>query len=70
MFRLIFLFVILPVTMPVFATQLPSGPMLGHVALRAANVWAQAPSAGTLGIEYWANNDRSNRKKMSAKVAN
>ncbi|MCX7544989.1 alkaline phosphatase D family protein [Marinicella gelatinilytica] len=70
MLRLITLLITLLLTAPTFAAKLPAGPMLGHVALRAANIWAQAPDAGTLGIEYWVHNDRDNSQKISAQVDN
>ena len=52
------------------ASQLPAGPMLGHVALRAANVWVQAPEPGQLSIKYWAQNTPDQKQTITTKVNN
>ncbi|WP_395377586.1 alkaline phosphatase D family protein [Marinicella sp. W31] len=50
------------------AEQLKSGPMLGHTALRAANIWVQANEKGTATLEYWASDNENVRKKLTAEL--
>jgi alkaline phosphatase D len=34
-----------------------SGPMLGHVSMRSANIWAQVDTKSDLAMMYWINGD-------------
>jgi len=34
-------------------TELISGPMIGHVSMRSAQVWAQVDNAADLSVSYW-----------------
>ncbi len=54
-----------------FAKNLAAGPMLGHVALRGANIWVQSPEAGNVSITYWRaelTKTQNNRNKLKAEV--
>ena len=42
--------------------------MLGHVALRAANIWVQAEQAGTVAITYWPVSDAQQKTTIEANV--
>ena len=35
------------------ANELQAGPMLGHTALRAANIWVQGRKPGLVTLKYW-----------------
>ncbi|MCX7552843.1 alkaline phosphatase D family protein [Marinicella sp. S1101] len=50
------------------AKQLTAGPMLGHVAIRGANIWAQSPESGELAITYWQQGQPKQKSSFSAKV--
>ncbi len=50
------------------ANQLSAGPMLGHVALRGANIWVQTDTAGEVAITYWATGEEKNKHEITAKV--
>lgn len=55
---------------PLHALNTPAGPMLGHVGLRAANIWVQAPQAGELSIQYWAQDNADTKQRFTAQVDN
>ncbi|GAA4817415.1 alkaline phosphatase [Marinicella pacifica] len=55
---------------PVSADSAPAGPMLGHVALRAANIWVQAPEPGKLTIKYWTQNNKDTQHTITAEINN
>lgn len=48
--------------------KLISGPMLGHVAIRGANIWAQSPESGDLSISYWEKGKPKYRSTLNGKV--
>lgn len=48
--------------------SLAAGPMLGHVALKGANIWIQSPEKGEVSITYWPKTDPKNKSSLSAKV--
>ena len=48
--------------------ELTAGPMLGHVALRAANIWIQSPETGQVTIEYWPKEMVENSQRQTATV--
>ncbi len=35
------------------ASRLQAGPMLGHIALRGANIWIQGAESGPVTLRYW-----------------
>ncbi len=70
MIRSIIFVLLSGLSLTVTAAQLTAGPMLGHVALKAANVWAQAPEAGQLAIEYWPTIASEQKHQQSAEVDN
>lgn len=51
-----------------YAAQLKSGPMLGHTALRGANIWIEMDSPGHAMINYWQAGDKKNSKSVYAKI--
>ncbi len=50
------------------AKQLAAGPMLGHVALRGANIWVQSAAKGDVSLTYWAADQAKNKQTITAKV--
>ncbi len=50
------------------AKQLAAGPMLGHVALRGANIWVQSPETGQVAISYWPAEQRQQKTELQARV--
>lgn len=44
---------LLIVTNALFANALKSGPMLGHTALRGANIWIETTHPTTVTLKYW-----------------
>jgi len=70
MFRMILILCASLISGSLMASQLPAGPMLGHVALRAANIWVQAPEAGQLNLQYWPDENPNNKQSMTTMVDN
>jgi alkaline phosphatase D len=50
------------------AKKLAAGPMLGHVALRGANIWVQSPEQGQVSISYWPAEQTKEKTVIDAKV--
>ncbi|MGJ8662967.1 MAG: alkaline phosphatase D family protein [Marinicella sp.] len=50
------------------AKKLSAGPMLGHVALRAANIWVQSPEKGEVTLNYWLKGQVKSKKSITATV--
>ncbi|MCF6300221.1 MAG: alkaline phosphatase D family protein [Proteobacteria bacterium] len=50
--KLITLLLVLTIN-TVQSASIKAGPMLGHVALRGANIWIQSSEAGKISLEYW-----------------
>src|SRR5690554_1024750 len=55
---------------PLHALNTPAGTMLRQVGLRAANIWVQAPQAGELSIQYWAQDNADTKQHFTAQVDN
>src|SRR5690554_3996067 len=70
MLRIIIFTLLITINLHTTAAQLTAGPMLGHVALRAANIWVQAPEAGQLTVKYWSTADNAHKQQQSAVVNN
>lgn len=66
--RILFWTSILLISTSVEAKDLSAGPMLGHVALRGANIWVQSPEAGQVSIDYWPEMQNTAVSKVSAQV--
>ena len=50
------------------AATLKSGPMLGHTALRGANIWIETNEPTVVKIKYWQKDDAKNSYVVSAKT--
>jgi len=51
---------LLIITNTLSATSLKSGPMLGHTALRGANIWIETNSSIPVAIKYWKQGEKEN----------
>jgi alkaline phosphatase D len=51
-----------------FAAEIKSGPMLGHTALRGANIWIETTAPAHATIKYWQEGHRKNPHYQYAKV--
>ena len=60
--------IILLFSQGLFAKSLTAGPLLGHVALRAANIWVQSPEKGEVSITYWQTNQPDVKHTVTALV--
>ncbi len=65
--RLIFIFSLL-LLQDSLATKMSAGPLLGHVALRGANIWIQSPEKGEVSITYWPTEHPTEKLSLSANV--
>lgn len=65
--RLYFLLIFL-LSQAVAANEIQSGPMLGHTALRAANIWVQTKQSGTIKLSYWEKQQPEALHALSASV--
>ncbi len=68
MMKKIFLVLLMFSHFTVESKSLAAGPMLGHVALRGANIWLQSPETGQVTIEYWPSNQTDNITSETAGV--
>ena len=50
------------------AKKLKAGPMLGHIALKGANIWVQSPEKGQIAIFYWPKEQNKQKTKVEATV--
>ena len=50
------------------ANKISAGPMLGHVTLRAANIWVQAEKPGPIAITYWEKTNLKTKKTLKAQL--
>lgn len=48
------------------ANTIQSGPMLGHVSLRAANIWVQTQNPGSITLHYWEKSKPASQQSLSA----
>ena len=62
------LLVLLSIQLQASAQELVAGPMLGHVALRGANIWVQSADSGSVSISYWPENNPEQRSTLEAQV--
>ncbi|MCB1584154.1 MAG: alkaline phosphatase D family protein [Marinicella sp.] len=65
--KLIFLTFLLFSQSPL-AKSLAAGPMLGHVAMRGANIWLQSPEKGEVSIIYWPSKQPKEKTVLTAVV--
>ncbi len=66
--KTLFLTTLLLVSQIIEAKRLVAGPLLGHVALRGANIWVQSPDAGDVSISYWIEGQTKQKTTIQAKV--
>ena len=50
-------------------TELISGPMIGHVSMRSAQVWAQVDNAADLSVSYWKEGGEESARYSDSKWA-
>lgn len=50
------------------ANSIKSGPMLGHVTLRAANIWIQAKEQGEVKLHYWEKSHPDDITKIAGQL--
>ncbi len=50
------------------AATIKSGPMLGHTALRGANIWIETNEPSFATLKYWKSGDKKNAQSMQAWV--
>ena len=51
------------------SSLLKSGPMLGHTALRGANIWIETKQASTVKITYWNVNSAKQKHSIQARTS-
>ena len=51
------------------ADTLKSGPMLGHTALRGANIWIQTSDEAYVTLKYWKDNQESHANYLTVRTA-
>ncbi len=49
-----------------FAAKLKSGPMLGHTALRGANIWLETTNPASVTLKYWLKDDKKHQKTLKS----
>ena len=49
--------------------ELVSGPMIGHVSMRSAQVWAQVDNAADLSVSYWKEGGEESARYSDSKWA-
>ena len=61
-------FCLLILSFNVDAFELKSGPMLGHTALRGANIWVETHSEAEVKLKYWQQDHKKQARFLTHKV--